>query len=327
LNLEGTHMPVKKTAKVRQCIFAGLVATLIVTGKANASCGSAFCAINTQWDVQGVTPNSGTQIGLRYENIDQDQLREGRDKVSIDAQADEEHAEVETLNHNWFLSVDHAINETWGISIAIPYVDRFHEHIHDPQGAAEDETWDFKNLGDVRVMGKYQLASNNTGLQFGIKLPTGDYDVSNADREVAERSLQPGTGTTDAILGVYYRSHSIKSPLSWFAQAQLQQALNERAGYKPGGQFSLNGGYHYAANHKVGLMVQLNGLVKAKDSGDEAESADSGGVFIFLTPGISVAVTSSVQVYAFFQQPLYQYVNGIQLTSDNSFTVGINGQF
>jgi Putative MetA-pathway of phenol degradation len=308
-------------------IITGSFLTLFAMSKVFASCGSAFCSINTQWDVQGVTPNTGTQIGLRYENIDQDQLREGRDKVSIDAQADEEHAEVETLNHNWFLSVDHAINETWGISIAIPYVDRFHEHIEDPQGAADDETWDFNDLGDIKVMGKYQSASNKTGLQFGLKLPTGDYDVSNADGEVAERSLQPGSGTTDAILGVFYRSHSLKSSLSWFTQAQLQQALNERAGYKPGSQFSLNGGYNYAANHKVSLMVQLNGLVKGKDSGNEAEPADSGGEFIFLTPGISVAITSSVQVYAFFQQPLYQYVNGIQLTSDNSYTVGINGQF
>ena len=42
------------------------------------------------------------------------------------------------------------------------------------------------------------------GLQFGIKLPTGKFDVANDEGEVAERSLQPGSGTTDAILGAFY---------------------------------------------------------------------------------------------------------------------------
>ena len=303
------------------------IAACVTTNTAFASCGSAFCSINTQWDVQGVTANSGTQFGLRYESIKQDQLREGRDKVSIDDLSGEEHAEVETKNHNWLLSVDHAINETWGVSVVIPYVDRFHEHIHDPSGAAEDETWDFTRLGDVRVIGKYKPAANNVGLRFGLKLPTGDYDIANSDGEEAERSLQPGTGTTDAILGVYYNNHSLKSPSSWFADANIQQALNKRAGFKPGQHLTLDGGYHYAANHKVGLMVQLNGLIKGKDKGGNAEPNDSGGEFIFLSPGISMMVSSSVQLYAFLQQPLYQRVNGVQLTADNGYVVGVNGRF
>lgn len=308
-------------------LITGLGLLIITTGEAYASCGSAFCSINTQWDVQGVTANSGTQVGLRYESIKQDQLRNGRDKISINDLTGVEHAEVETKNQNWLLNVDHAINDTWGISVVIPYVDRFHEHIHDPGGAAEDETWDFTRLGDIRITGKYKPAANRMGYMFGVKLPTGDYDIANSDGEEAERSLQPGTGTTDAILGVYYNVHSLNSPSSWFADAHLQQALDGRAGFKPGQHLTLDGGYHYAASHKVGLMVQLNGLVKGKDKGINAEPDDSGGEFIFLSPGISIMATSSLNLFAFLQQPLYQRVNGVQLTADYGYVLGVNGRF
>ena len=321
-------MSIKQTPGFLRLIFLGPVLAFAVMGKAMASCGSAFCSINTQWDVQGVTANAGTQFGLRYESIHQDQLREGRDKISInDLPASVEHAELETKNHNWLLSINHAISEDWGVAVVIPYVDRTHEHIHDPTGAAEDESWDFTELGDVRVTGKYKPTANKVGLRFGLKLPTGNYDIANADGEEAERSLQPGSGTTDAILAVFYNNHSLKSPSSWFADAQVQQPLNSRAGFKPGQHLTLDGGYHYAASQKVGLMVQLNALIKGKDKGANAEPEDSGGEFIFLSPGVSAVVTPSVQVFAFFQQPLYQRVNGVQLTSDNSYVVGVNGRF
>jgi len=316
----------QKTKYCQKILLGCAFSIYAVPQNAFASCGSAFCSINTQWDVQGVTANSGTQIGLRYESIKQDQLRAGRDKVSINDLSGVEHAEIETKNQNWLLNVDHAINATWGISVVIPYVDRFHEHIHDPQGAAEDETWDFTRLGDIRITGKYKPATNKVGLMFGLKLPTGDYNIANSDGEEAERSLQPGTGTTDALLGVYYNNHSLKSLSSWFADAHLQQALNERAGFKPGQHLTVDGGYHYAANHKVGLMVQLNGLIKGKDRGNNAEPDDSGGEFIFLSPGISFSATPSLQIFAFLQQPLYQRVNGVQLTADNGYVLGVNSR-
>ncbi|MFQ5471233.1 MAG: transporter [Gammaproteobacteria bacterium] len=317
---------IQKT-KYRHLLLLGLVLTFTIIGDANASCGSAFCSINTQWDVQGVSANAGTRIGLRYEAIPQDQLREGRDRISVNDLSGVEHAEIKTKNRNWILSIDHAVNQDWGISVAIPYVDRFHEHIHDPEGAAEDEIWDFTNLGDIRITGKYKPTTNKIGLRFGLKLPTGNYDVTNNDGEEAERSLQPGSGTTDAIFGVYHNNHSLSSPSSWFTTAQIQQSINSRADFRPGYHLTLDGGYHYAVNQKVGLMVQLNTLIKGKDKGNNAEPEDSGGEFIFLSPGLNVVITRAVQVFAYFQQPIYQRVNGVQLTTDKSYIIGVNGRF
>ena len=270
--------------------------------------------------------DSGTRVGLRYESIEQDQLRKGGKKVAH-GQIPGDHDETSTENQNWLFSMDHTINKSWGISVVIPYVDRTHEHIHDPQGAAEDESWDFAKLGDVRITGRYKPAENRLGMIFGVKLPSGDYEITNDDGEAAERTLQPGSGTTDGILGIFYGTRIPDSPSSWFVQAAWQEALNERADFKPGHQLLLDGGYRYEGWHNAALMVQLNGLIREADSGDEAESDSSGGEYLFLSPGVSTALTSSVQVYAFLQLPLYQHVNGVQLTADNGFVVGVNGQF
>ena len=47
------------------------------------------------------------------------------------------------------------------------------------------------------------------------------------------------------------------------------------------------------------------------DSGENAEPEDSGGNYLFLSPGISVMVARNVQLFAIAQLPLYQYVNGV----------------
>ena len=41
----------------------------------NASCGSAFCLVNTNWGAQGVWTEPGWRADLRYEYINQDQPR------------------------------------------------------------------------------------------------------------------------------------------------------------------------------------------------------------------------------------------------------------
>ena len=58
-----------------------------------------------------------------------------------------------------------------------------------------------------------------------------------------------------------------------------------------------------------------------------AEPDDTGGVFAHVSPGASYALSKGVQVYGFVQQPLYQYVNGVQLTARWSAVVGITTRF
>jgi hypothetical protein len=302
---------------------------------AAASCGSAFCLVNTDWSVQGTWVDSGVRGDLRYEYIDLDQPRTGTRDVAV-GEIPRDHDEVETRNRNLVATFDFGIAPRWGVNLAIPYVDRYHLHIHhdEPGDAGEPETWNFRSLGDVSVKARYQAMSRmddpnaiqSAGFIFGLKLPTGRFDVTNGEGELAERTLQPGTGTTDAVLGGFWHS-DYRTGHSIFASAQVQLPLNEREGYKPGNRLQVDAGYRYAAGPNTGLLLQVNYLAKGRDSGENAEPEDSGQRMVYVSPGITYNVARNAQVYAFVQVPLYQSVNGVQLVASWSAAAGVSWRF
>lgn len=313
--------------RISRFIAAGAVCALSLP--AAASCGAAFCLVNTDWSVQGTWVDPGLRGDLRYEYIDLDQPRSGARHVVVGEIA-RDHDEVETRNRNLVATFDWGVSQRWGVNVVVPYVDRY--HLHNAGGAPE--AWNFRHLGDIRVQARYQAlarlddpdAIQSAGLVMGIKLPTGRFDVANGEGEEAERSLQPGTGTTDFVAGGYWHS-DYRNGHSLFASAQALLPANEREGYKPGKRLQLDAGYRYAVSPALGAMVQLNYLAKGRDSGVDAEPADTGQRMLYASPGVTYNVGRSAQVYAFLQLPLYQSVNGVQLVSDWSAAAGVSWRF
>lgn len=305
---------------------------LTATGPAWAHCGGAFCAVNTNWDVQGVWDKPGVRLDLRAEFIDLDQLRRGSDKTKPGGVAGT-HDETRTINRNYVVTLDWGITPQWGLTLSAPVVSRSHNHVHnedDGLGGVDPmpESWKFSELGDIQAIARYafyQSMKGEAGVRFGLKLPTGSIHEKNSDGEEAERSLQPGTGSTDALLGVYY--HGRFSGAGWFVQGLWQQTVHERDDFRPGRKLSADIGLNYAFTPDWSLLLQLNAQHKSRDSGANAEADDSGGDYVFLSPGISYRVNKTVQLYGFLQQPLYQHVNGTQLSADWSAAVGMSMQF
>ncbi len=313
--------------------FIAAFAAFALSLAAHASCGSAFCMVNTGWSTQGAWTEPGTRFDLRYEYIDQDQPMSGKDKVGV-GQIPRHHDEVSTLNQNLVATLDHGFGANWGVNVSLPVVKREHDHIHNHMGGQIPESWEFTALGDARVLGRYQFAPRQDGdrhsvwgLNFGLKLPTGKFDERNDEGSLAERTLQPGSGTTDALLGAYFSQQLPLRNLSWFGQALYQAPLNERADFKPGDRLGLDVGMRYEAGERVGLMMQLNFLQRGKDKGAEAEPEDSGGTFAFISPGASWNLGKDLQLYGFVQVPIYQKVNGVQLTADYAVVVGLSTRF
>jgi predicted porin len=301
---------------------------MLATGmfqSAHASCGATFCSVNTQWETQGAWTEPGIRFNLRYEYTDQDQLRNGTDKVEPAGVLDT-HDEIRTLNRNLHVGMDYAFNPTWAVSLQVPVVNRDHRHVHNDV-VPEYEAWSLTGLGDMRLSGRYQTALDHhaaVGVQFGLKLPTGKFDETNDLGQLAERSLQPGSGTTDALLGVYTYHQLEGDATTLFVQALWQRPLTERDDYQPGQQVTLDIGLRYALTRSLNAQLQLNLLWKDHDQGLNAEPDDSGGSYAFLSPGASYALTKQMQLYGFVQLPLYQYVNGTQLTADWSAVAGVS---
>jgi hypothetical protein len=318
---------------MKRLLLAVLACACALASEARASCGAAFCMVNTSWNTQGVWTEPGVRVDLRFEYIDQDQPMAGDSKVGV-GEISQHHDEVRTINRNWLATVDYAFNADWGISATLPLIDRDHTHIHNHRGAQLVESWSFREVGDARVLGRRQWRSESPaaerldsyGVNLGLKLPTGKRDLSNGDGAIAERSLQPGSGTTDLLVGGFF-SRTLGSGSSWFADALVQSPLDMRDDYEPGARASVDLGYRREFGAALAGMLQLNLLFKDRDKGSQAEPANTGGTFLYASPGVGYLVGKSVQVYGFVQLPLYQYVNGVQLVADWALAAGVSTRF
>lgn len=325
-------------------LFAALLSTTV---NAYASCGSSFCAVNTHWDTQGLVNDGGLRIDLRYTYASADTPRIGSAKVAKPVATDIGFAsgtEVEslrTINQTLNLDADYAIDAKWSVAVGMPVVMRDHAHqIADPIPAfVTTEQKNFSRLGDMRIVGNYRFDSDEhhtgSGVRFGIKLPTGSTDLEMVPGTLLEGGLQPGSGSTDAVLGVYYHQDLADSPLGWFASGQLQAAITLKNDYRPGDDVTLDLGVHYAISPALTGLLQLNAQFKKRDSGTAPNmNPHTGGKSLNLSPGLSLVVVPATRLYGFVQLPLYQYANPDpagspygQLTAPCSFSIGITHSY
>jgi hypothetical protein len=301
---------------------------------AAASCGAAFCLATTDWALQGGVADPGFSLDVRAEWVDLDQPRAGRKEVGV-GEVPRHHDEVETRNRNLVAMLDWTLPSRWSVALTLPLVDRRHVHVHNHRGEKILETWDFRGLGDARVVARREAGSDRDtaerqsawGWMAGLKLPTGKYDESNGEGAVAERTLQPGSGTTDAVLGAYLYRAAPLDGLSTFARFHATLPLHERAGFKPGRTLQVDAGVRYAMTARLTWMFQVNVLVRGRDSGAEAEPEDSGQRIVSLAPGLAWSFGRDALLYAIVDLPVYQHVNGVQLTADRGVSAGVSWRF
>ena len=309
---------------------------------AYASCGSGACAVNTNWDEHS-TSQPGLSLDLRQSYTRADQLRSGNSKIAADTTFAGEVENLRTITKVTTLTADYTFNQNFGITAQLPYVSRDHNHNLGDYTLCGGvscgvESFNAKALGDIKLVGRYRTTldeenHSSVGIKFGFKLPSGRKDFTmNMGAIPNEATLQPGNGSTDLIAGAFWNQAAPGDALSWFAQATLQSSLKHDAAFRPGNQINVDGGLRYNAGSGLNGLLQINTQWNAVDVGSSAAltaagEPSSGGKSVSLTPGLSYAVVAGSNVYALLQLPLYQSVNGEQLTASKSLTVGINHRF
>jgi hypothetical protein len=295
------------------------------------ACASCGCSLSSDWDSQGLSSGPGLRFDLRYDYLNQNQVRSGTGKVGT-WPVDGHEQELYTRNQYITAALDYSASPDWGVNIQVPYIDRAHATNGLAFDGSDAGTSHTQSLGDIKIVGRYTGLTDekNVGIEFGMKLPTGSYTASFKGGAIAgdqlDRGLQPGTGTTDVILGVF-KFAPISQNWDYFVQATAQLPLNGRAGYRPGNALNVNAGFRYMGLGSVVPQLQINGRISAKDSGANATPDDSGGKTIYLSPGVTVAVTEKVKVYGFIQVPIYQNLNGYQLAPKFTVSVGTRFEF
>ena len=313
----------------------GAAATLLATSSlASASCGSAFCSLMTDRYAQGTgEPHVGWSADLRIESVNQSRLRQGTSNIDASQVTDEEAIERHTKNLNVVTTLTYGFDKAWSLSLRIPVVKR--DHVHDLIDATTGqpstrEQWRFTKLGDVQVLARHQSLSDDVQTAWawfgGLKLPSGSINVVNADGSRAERALQPGSGTTDIVLGFALR-HAIGVSNALIGQASVTQALNKREEFRPGTRLEASLGWSHAFSERFGSVLQLNLRRRGHDTGAQAEPQNSGSTMLDLSPGLTVAVGQHSTLYGYLQLPLVQNVTGIQLVPRSGVALGWTADF
>jgi hypothetical protein len=278
-------------------------------------------------------PHVGWSSDLRLEAVSQTRLRSGTTDIDPSQVTDEEAVERHTKNLNLVTTLGYGFDENWSMSVRIPVVKR--DHLHDLIDGSTGlpstpEQWRFTELGDIQLLARRQTLSSDATTSFaafgGLQLPTGSISVVNSDGSRAERALQPGTGTTDLLIGGAFR-RSIGAADALIGQVSLSAALNMREEFKPGTRVEASVGWSHAYAHDLGAVLQLNMRNRGHDSGAQAEPANSGSTMIDLSPGITIGVGESSTLYAYLQVPVYQRVSGIQLVPRTSVAIGWTSDF
>ena len=331
-----------------------VLAAALGAGGARASCGAAFCPIDTH--AFNLPPVGSWALDLSFQYIDQDQPRIGTSSAEV-GELPSEHDEVRTLNRTATLGLRYAPTSRLLLGASIPWMNRFHEHLanaEEEHGAAGDkheghhhepvpEQWSLEGAGDLALEAQWQAArAGRTSLWLTgvVELPTGDDDRANDEGEVAELPIQTGSGSTDVVIGATVRgSLRGRTPrgggmgdtakLPWFAALSYRRNGSGRDDYRLGDEWQLNTGTALPLGGRLEAVLQLNLRHRLRDdTGTSGEDPDlTGGDFVYLSPGLRLALHEPWAAYAFVQQPLYQDVNGLQLVAERNWVFGVQGRW
>ncbi len=196
-------------------------------------------------------------------------------------------------------------------------------------------------LGDLSVVGKWrffklpELGGTTEAAAFlGLELPTGKDDARDGGMRLPQ-PLQPGSGSVDGILGAAFTR--LWDGGRWLVNADAFYKANSEANdyqfvnvlrFDVVGQFRA---YPWRDERfdqfTLNAILELNGAYAEKDTLDGNRIGTTGGLKLFVSPGIQAIVTDSLLLETGVQIPVYRDLNGPQLAEDFRVTAGLRWRF
>jgi hypothetical protein len=324
------------------------------------ACATCGCSLTSD-ATSDYMSSEGWRVNMEYDYIDQSQLRTGSSSVSPTqaaqvnyANGDAQEIERRTINRYWNLDATYHPDASWQFSVLLPYLDRTHgtygNAYPDQINAAQVSDVSSSGIGDMQLVTGYQgfLPTHNLGVQLGVKLPTGNYGGQVGASPLVGRnpvmfatgpnaggaldtSLQPGTGSTDIIVGAYYYA-PVSQNFDAFITGRYQVAMFEMldqlgANFRPGNLGVVSAGLRYEKDPLWTPQLQINFSQKSHDQGALADTTDTAGTVLYLSPGLSHSINHTTSVYSYLQLPIYSQLQGYQLFPRWTMALGASMRF
>ena len=340
----GGSLMKKYGVKVFHTIFMSIVCLLSFNSFAESACGGANCSLVTG-SQDGLLDKGKFIVDLSYRYVLVENPHHGSSstnealvpKVNFETRELElgHHNEIRTVNKLAQFDVSYGVTEKLTLSMNVPFFnDRYHEHFDGIENPGETGTFNNTDgttgFGDVTLLAKYALWQTTKHTLIGgagIKFATGDYKLRDSDGAINEPTLMPGTGSYDAILSGMYSYSIIPYTFNFFSSVSHRFATENDLDYLFGDTTLIDFGVSYLLSKKVSVSGQVNGRISGRDKFIDADVPSTGGEFLFITPGIRLAVSKDMSVYSHVQLPVYQRVNESNLVEDYGVMLGVSYGF
>lgn len=308
---------------------SGLLAGMLAPGVVHAcACGCGVFDVATS----SMLPNGpGGMAYLQYDFQDQDRNWNGSSQAPSVNNPDKQ-IETDFIT----AGLQYMFNSNWGLQLEVPFDYRTFKTVtanpNAPNPGVSTASVNWGALGDLRLEGIYTgfFPDMSAGVTFGLKLPTGDWTYNNAYGDV-DRDSEIGTGSTDILLGGFYRGNITKDEKwDWFAQGLLDVPVLIQAGYRPGVELDTAAGIDYKGfslgRMRISPVAQVIFSERTSDGGSNANPDNSGYQRILLSPGIEFHI-HPVKIYADVELPVYQNFTGDQLAASVLYKVSASWMF
>ena len=313
--------------RARRMPSAALAASILLSPAiaAACACGCGIFDVGGPTGLMNTSTESDLSVFFRYDYMDQNQNWEGTHKAPASNNSDKKlQTSFYTPGISWRANLD------WSFEAELPVYARHLTTTDDGTvfGRA-GSIYDGKitDVGDLQIAATYTGLQPNlqTGLTFGVKLPTGNYTGPNGPRGGAEldRDSLPGTGSTDLIFGAYhYGALTEDGRAGYYVQGRAQLPTLVQGGYRPGSEFDAAAGLDYTFDdvgpfRRVTPVLSVLNSFRLRDSGPAADRANSGYERVFISPGVEVRF-NQFRVYGDIEVPVYQHTNAGSVAADGT---------
>lgn len=286
----------------------------------------------------GVLQENQMEISINYQNNSSNKFfAENRDATSL----------FNNLNSDYlFFRVDYGLSKKLTLSVASGYfLDK------SKIGKDNSDTISSTGVGDLIIFPRYSIYNKTANFKrtavvigLGLKIPLGSHnDTTNLgsygidNYQMNPPMLQVTNGSQDLMFNSFFFREYQKSKLRLFISSLYFKKGYNSLGIKYGDYTSVGFFASKTFFYRWGVTAQLKAekidQIKVANNIEEWDLLEysitpesTGSKKWFFIPQLSYS-KNGLTVYATSEIPLYQYLNGTQVGSQNQFTVGVNYRF
>ena len=287
----------------------------------------------------GVLQENQMEISINYQNNSSNKFfTEHRDTRSL---------LTNSINSDYlFFRVDYGLSKKLTLSVASGYfLDK------SKIGKDNSDTISSNGVGDLIIFPRYSIYNKTANFKrtavvigLGLKIPLGSHnDTTNLgsygidNYQMNPPMLQTTNGSQDLMFNSFFFREYQKSKLRLFISSLYVKKGYNSLGIKYGDYTSVGFFASKTFFYRWGVTAQLKAekidQIKVANNIEEWDLLEysitpesTGSKKWFFIPQLSYS-KNGLTVYATSEIPLYQYLNGTQVGSQNQFTVGVNYRF